>query len=329
MRFAARTLAMALPGLLAALMALAGAALAQAPYPARPVDILVPAEAGGGMDILGRLVASKLTASLGQPVLVQNKPGAAGMIASETVARAPADGYTVMEGAIGTVVLNAYLYKNIRYDSLKDFVPVSKAVTVSNVLVVNPALPARTIQEFVALARARPGELNNALSGFGAAGHLAGELFSEKTGVRFTNVAYKGGNAAVADVVKGDAQFSFATVASVLQLVKAGRLRALAVTTAERVPSLPEVPTVAETVAPGFEASNWYCYLAPAKTPPAVVERLNRDIREALSSPDVQRQLREQGMEPTPSTPAELDGYIRSEMAKWSKIVADRNIKAD
>lgn len=301
-----------------------------ASYPTRPIEMIIPAEPGGGMDILGRIVAKQLGGILGQSVIVQNKPGAAGMIATEAGARAEPDGYTILEANIGTLALNPSLYKKrIRYDAVRDFAPITKAVVVSNVLVVTPSLPARNAQEFLALAKARPGQLNDGVSGIGSGGHMAGELFAHMTGTNLVTVPYKGGGAAVADVAKGAIQLSFATVPSTLPLIQAGRLRALAVTTKDRVSSLPDVPTLGEALLPGYEASNWYCYVAPAGTPKAVVDKLNAALHQALQSPEVVAQLRAQGMEPDTGTPEQLGAFIKSEIDRWAEVVRDQHVTAE
>jgi tripartite-type tricarboxylate transporter receptor subunit TctC len=300
---------------------------AEQPYPSRPITLIVPTDPGGGMDVLGRVVARKLTEILGQTVLVQNKVGAAGMIATHYVARAAPDGYTLLEGSIGTFAVAPSLYKSISYDALRDFESISKAAVVSNVLIVNPAVPAQNVREFVDLVKANPGVFNNGLSNFGSASHMASELFTQMTGAKFVNVAYKGGEGAVADVAKGAIQLSFSTVASALPLIKAGRLRPLAVTTPQRVSLLPDIPTMSESVLPGFEASNWYSFEAPANTPKAIVTTLNAALRQALTSPDVVKVLRAQGMEADPSSPEGLQRYVESETAKWARVVKSQHIQ--
>jgi tripartite-type tricarboxylate transporter receptor subunit TctC len=297
-------------------------------YPSRPITLIVPTDPGGGMDVLGRVVARKLTGILGQTVLVQNKVGAAGMIATHYVARAAPDGYTFLEGSIGTFGVAPSLYKSISYDALHDFVSISKAAVVSNVLIVNPAVPAKNVRDFVALVKSKPGEFNNGLSNYGSASHMASALFASMTGAKFVNIAYKGGEGAVADVAKGAIQLSFATVAAALPLINAGRLRPLAVTTPHRVSLLPDVPTMSESVLPGFEASNWYSFEAPANTPKAIVIKLNEALRQALTSPDVVKVLRAQGMEADPSSPEELQSYVASEIAKWAQVVKSQHIQA-
>jgi tripartite-type tricarboxylate transporter receptor subunit TctC len=298
-------------------------------YPSKPIRLIVPAAPGGGTDILGRLVGQKLSENFGQSVVIENRGGAGGVIAAEYVARMPPDGHTVLIADIRTFGLAPSLYKSLPYDPIRNFSPITGGVDVTNVLVVNPSVPAKTIKEFLAYAKSKPGILNYSSSGKGSGAHMAGELFALKGGVDITHVAYKGGGPAVADLVAGHVQFSFATAPSVLPLIQAGKLRALGVTTLKRFPGLPDVPTISEALIPGYEASNWYSFVVPANTPKEIVARLNTEIRKVMADPEVMKTLLAQGMEPTPSSPEELDAYIKSEITKWAEVVKLRGIKPE
>ena len=298
-------------------------------YPSKPIRLIVPAAPGGGTDILGRLVGQKLSENFGQSVVIENRGGAGGVIAAEYVARMPPDGHTVLIADIRTFGLAPSLYKSLPYDPIRNFSPITGGVDVTNVLVVNPSVPAKTIKEFLAYAKSKPGILNYSSSGKGSGAHMAGELFALKGGVDITHVAYKGGGPAVADLVAGHVQFSFATAPSVLPLIQAGKLRALGVTTLKRFPGLPDVPTISEALIPGYEASNWYSFVVPANTPKEIVARLNTEIRKVMADPEVMKTLLAQGMEPTPSSPEELDAYIKSEISKWAEVVKLRGIKPE
>ncbi len=310
--------------------ALSVTAFAQvAAFPSKPIRIIVPSSAGGGIDILARLVGKKLSEDVGQPVIVENKGGGGGVVGTEQAARMPPDGYSVLIGPIASFALAPSLYKSLSYDPVRDFAPITKGVVVTNVLVVHPSLPAQTAREFLALVKAKPGALNCGTAGYGSAGHLAGELFSLMAGIEFTQVPYKGGGPAVADLVAGHVQFNFATVPSALAFINAGKLRALGVTTPTRFPALPNVPTLSEAVIPGYEASNWFAFFAPADTPKDIVATLNRELRRAMASPDVAQALLAQGMDPTPSSPEDLGAYLKSEISKWAQVIKTRGIKAE
>lgn len=318
-----------------ALLALAGSAPSvtafgqTAAFPSKPIRLIIPAAPGGGTDILGRIVAKKLSENIGQPVIVDNRAGGSGFIATEQAARMPPDGYTVLIAPIATFGLAPNIYKSLPFDPVRDFAPITSGVVVTNVLVVHPSLPVKTASEFLALAKSKPKALNYGTSGYGSAAHLASELFALKGGVEFVHVPYKGGGPAVADLVAGHIQFSFATAPSALALIKGGKLKALAVTTPKRFSGLPDVPTVSEAVFPGFEASNWYSFVAPANTPGDIVAKLNHELHRAMATPDVLHALLAQGMEPTPNTPEEALAYIKSEIAKWAEVVKVRGIKAE
>jgi len=323
------------PALVRALLALAASAFSltafaqAAAFPSKPIHIIVPSSAGGGIDILARLLGKKLSENIGQPVIVDNKGGGGGVVGTEQAARMPPDGHTIVIGPIASFALAPSLFKSLSYDPVRDFAAITKGVVVTNVLVVHPSLPVKTAREFLALVKAKPGALNCGNAGYGSAGHLAGELFSLMAGIEFTQVPYKGGGPAVADLVAGHVQFNFATVPSALAFINAGKLRALGVTTPTRFPALPDVPTLSEAAIAGYEASNWFAFFAPADTPKDIVATLNHELRRALTNPEVSHALLAQGMDPTPSTPEELSAYVKTEIVKWAQVIKVRGIKAE
>jgi tripartite-type tricarboxylate transporter receptor subunit TctC len=318
------------PLLAAVVLALgATAAPAQTAFPEKPVRFVVGFTPGGPSDILARALGQKLADHWRSQVLIENRPGAGGNVAAEAVARAPADGYTWLLGNNSILATNQSLYKSLGYDPVRDFAPVALVAIQPNILVVNPDVPAKSVRELIALAKSRPGRLNYASSGSGAAAHLAGELFKAMTGVDMVHVPYKGAQPALTDVIAGQAQLMFATSASVIPYVKAGRLRALAVTSARRSPSVPELPTVAEAGVPGFEAITWHGVVVPAATPPALVERLNRDIVAALGERDLRERLESLGAEVASGTPQDFARYIAAEIPKWTKVVKDSGARAE
>ena len=288
---------------LAALMAcVAPAAFAQA-YPNHSIRLVVPFPAGGTTDILARDVAKRLTDTLGQPVVVDNRPGAAGNIGADLVAKAAPDGYTLLMGTVGTHAINSSLYAKMPYDHVKDFVPVVLVAGVPNVLVVNPSVPVNSVADLIKLAKAKPGSINFASSGSGTSIHLSGELFKTMAGVDITHVPYKGSSPALADLMGGQVQIMFDNLPSSLALIRSGKLRAVAVTSLKRAPALPDVPTVAESGLPGFEASSWFGILAPAGTPAPIVAKLNAEVNKWLQSPEAKEQLGAQGAEIAGGTP--------------------------
>lgn len=309
------TLAAALPPL----------AAAQTPYPARPVRIVVPVAPGGGTDYTARLLAEKLAPVMGQPFIVDNRPGGSGNVGVQAVATAPADGYTLVM-PITSFPINPSLHK-LPFDTVKDFAPVVLAGTLPLVLVVNPALPARSVAELIALARQQPGAVNYANSGTGTTAHLAGELFKRMAGVQMASVNYKGGGPAVTDLLGGHVQAYFATIASVVQHIESGKLRALAVTSSSRVPELPNVPTVAESGLPGFDVTAWFGLFAPANTPRPAIERLNRELVKILALPEVREKMAVHGMQPGGGTPEALGTFLVSEIDKWGKVVREAGIR--
>jgi tripartite-type tricarboxylate transporter receptor subunit TctC len=316
--------------LLAALALALGAshALAQA-FPDKPVHFVVGFTPGGPSDILARALGGRLADGWRSQVVIENRPGAGGNIAAEAVAKSAADGYTWLLGNNSILATNQSLYRSLGYDPVRDFAPVALVAIQPNILVVNPQVPATSVRELIALAKSRPGRLNYASSGSGAAAHLAGELFKSMTGVDMVHVPYKGAQPALTDVIAGQAQLMFATSASVIPYIKAGRLRALAVTSAKRSASVPELPTVSEAGVPGFEAITWHGVVVPAATPAALVERLNRDIVAALGQADLRARLEALGAEIAAGTPREFADYIAAEIPKWTKVVKDSGARAE
>jgi tripartite-type tricarboxylate transporter receptor subunit TctC len=298
-------------------------------FPEKPVRFVVGFTPGGPSDILARAVGQKLGERWKQQVLIENRPGAGGNVAAEAVARSAPDGYTWLLGNNSILATNQTLYGRLAYDPVKDFAPVSLVAVQPNILVVNPQVPANSVTELIALARKQPGKLNYASSGSGAAAHLAGELFKTMAGLDMVHVPYKGAQPALTDVIAGEVQLMFATSASVIPFIKAGKLRALAVTTARRSASVPELPTVSEAGVPGFEAITWHGVVVPAATPAPLVERLNRDIVGALSAPDLRERLSALGAEVVAGTPREFADYIASEIPKWSKVVRDSGARIE
>jgi tripartite-type tricarboxylate transporter receptor subunit TctC len=298
-------------------------------FPDKPVRFVVGFTPGGPSDILARAVGQKLGERWGQQVVVENRPGAGGNLAAEVVAKSAPDGYTWLLGNNSILATNHALYKKLSYDPLKDFAPVALVAVQPNILVVHPDVKASSLGELIALAKQSPGKLNYASSGAGAAAHLAGELFKSMAGVDIVHVPYKGAQPALTDLIAGHAQLMFATSASVIPYMKAGRLRALAVTTAQRSPSVPELPTVAEAGLPGFEATTWHGVVVPAATPAAVVQQLNRDINAALKEKDLSERLAGLGAEVLTGTPQDFADYIAREIPKWTKVVKDSGAKAD
>jgi tripartite-type tricarboxylate transporter receptor subunit TctC len=316
--------------LVAGAMLAAAGALAQSGWPARQITIVVGFSAGGSTDIVARLLAEDLRKSLGQPVVIDNRPGAGGNIGAALVAKAKPDGYTLLMGSVGPLAINASLYANMPYDNLKDFAPITLVVHVPNMLVVNPAiLPVNSFAEFVASAKANPGKYFFASTGSGTSSHLSGELLKMMAGVDATHVPYKGA-VALNDLLAGEhVHFMFATIPSVIQFVRSGRLRALAVTTKTRSAAVPEVPTVAELGFPDFEASSWFALLGPAQLPREVVTRMHAEVVRIVKDPVIRDKLGHQGADPVGSTPEELAAYIRAETSKWAPVVKASGARAD
>ena len=313
-----------------ATMAFAAIAGAQTPsYPTKPIRLVVPFPAGGATDILARAVAQKLTEAWGQAVVVDNRPGAGGNIGSELVAKAAPDGYTLEMGTVGTHAINASLYAKMPYDHVKDFAPVILVAGVPNVLVVNPSVPANSVQELVAYAKANPGKLNFASSGSGTSIHLSGELFKVMAGVQMTHIPYKGSAQALQDLIGGQVQLMFDNLPPSLPQIKSGKLRALGVTTAARSAALPDTPTIAESGLPGFEASSWFGVLAPAGTSPVIIAKLNAEIAKWLATPEAKEKLVAIGANIAGGTPEDFARHIAAETLKWAKVVKDSGAKVD
>ncbi|HZY18002.1 MAG TPA: tripartite tricarboxylate transporter substrate binding protein [Ramlibacter sp.] len=307
-------------------------AFAQAPYPAKPIRLIVPFTPGGSSDILGRAIGQELARSLGQPVLVDNVPGAGGSIGAERAARAPADGHTLLMGHIGTLAVNPALYPRLGYDPVRDFAPVAWVARVPNVLVVHPSVPARNLSDLVALARARPGAMNYSSGGNGSAAHMTMEYLKQAVRMPMLHIPYRGAAPAVSDVIAGQVQAVFTGAPALLPHIKAGKLRALAVSSPRRIPSLPDVPTIAEsgvTGTSGFEADQWYGVVAPAGTPPEVVRLLNEHVNRALGSAEVRTRLASEGADPMPTTPAAFGQLIATELRRWAPVVKAGNIRAE
>jgi tripartite-type tricarboxylate transporter receptor subunit TctC len=303
--------------------------LAAEPFPSRPVKLVVPFPPGGPLDSIGRLLAQKLGEAWGQSVVVENKPGAGGNVGADAVAKSPADGYTVVMGALSTHAVNPSLYPKMPYDAVKDFAPISLVAITPNVLIVNASLPAQSLKELIAHAKANPGRLNFGSGSNGSAGHLAGELFKVETGTDVAHIPYKGGAPATQALLAGETQFMFDNLANAMAQVKGGKVRALAVTTAQRSRLAPELPTMAEAGLPGFDISTWFGLLAPAGTPADVVAKWNAEVVKTLNAPDVRDKMLSQGAEPSPTTPAEFAGFIARERDKYARIVRLSGAKID
>jgi tripartite-type tricarboxylate transporter receptor subunit TctC len=315
---------------LAACLALvASAACAQGAYPSKPIRFVVPYPAGGPLDSVARLLAAKVSVSVSQPVVVDNKPGAGGNIGADAVAKAPPDGYTLLMGAVATHAINPSLYASMPYDAVKDFAPITQVASTPNVLVVNPAVPAADVREFIAYAKAHPGKLDFGSGSTGSAGHLAGELFKSMAGIDMTHVPYKGAAPAMQDLIGGQTHLMFDNLASALGQIQAGRVRALAVTTAKRSALAPQLPTIAESGLPGFDISTWFGVFAPAATPREVIEKLHAEFTRALAAPDVREKMLALGAEPVGSRPEEFAAYIRAEAGKYARLVKASGAKAD
>ena len=298
-------------------------------FPSRPVRFILGYPPGGASDAVARVLSQPLSTRVGQQIVIDNRPGAGGNIAAELAARAVADGHTWFLGNNAILATNQALYERIPYDALKDFATVALVGTQPSVLVTHPSLPVKSVRDLIALAKARPGELNYASTGTGTAGHLTGELFKNLAGVRYQHIPYRGGGPAVIDLISGQVHFMFATAASVMGHVKNNRMRVLAVTSSRRSPALPDVPTVAEAALPGFEAITWHGIVVPSATPAGVVERINADLNAVLAQNDVRERLFAQGVEPRGGTSSEFSTFLRSEIPKWTKVVRDSGAKAE
>jgi tripartite-type tricarboxylate transporter receptor subunit TctC len=297
-------------------------------YPDRPVKIFVGFAAGGGTDVAARILAQKLTEALGQSVVVENRPGASGMIATETVAKSPADGYTLLMGSQTTLAVAPALYRKFSIDAARDFAGVAMAGVSPLVLVVHPSVPVQSVQDLIALAKSKPGTINFGSGGLGTTPHMAGELFSIQAGVKMVHVAYRGEAPAINDLLGGQLHLIFANLSAVIGNVKAGSLRALAVTSAQRAATAPEIPTIAEAALPGFDAATWFALVAPAATPRDIVLRLNAEVTRLVAQPETQQRFADLGMSITAGAPDALDAYIGSEIGKWSQVIKDADVRA-
>ncbi|MSP97605.1 MAG: tripartite tricarboxylate transporter substrate binding protein [Betaproteobacteria bacterium] len=317
-------------GLVAALtiLAISAAAAAEIAYPTKPMRLIVPYVPGGGVDFVGRTLAQKLSESWGQQVIVDNRPGGGTNIGTELVARAAPDGYTLLIGGVPNTA-NAALYKKLPYDVVKDFAPVILLDTAPNVLAVHPSVPVKSVRELIALAKTRRGALTYASAGIGSSNHLSGELFRTMAGIEIVHVPYKGGGAAVTDLMAGQISMYFGTTPSTMSHVRTGKLRALGVTTAKRTPAAPDVPTIAEAGLPGYEQSAWHGLLAPAGTPQATITKLHAEVLHALRSSEVAERFAAQGIDVIGSSPAEFAVFIKQDLAKYEKLVKTAGIRID
>lgn len=318
---------------LAAALLAAGSVVAQgnsvAPYPVKPIRLVVPFTPGGSSDILARSIGLELTKAWGQPVVIDNVPGAGGSLGADKVAKAPADGYTLLMGHIGTHAVNPLIYPKLPYDPVKSFSPVAWVARVPNILVVHPSVPAKNLKELVALAKSRPGQLNYGSGGNGSAAHLTTEYLKLQSQTFMVHVPYRGTAPAVNDLVAGQIQLLFTGAPAVLPFVKSGQMRALAVSSSKRMEALPDLPTVAESGYKGFEADQWYGIMAPSGTPREIVARLNAQINLALNSPELKLRLANEGAIAAPTTPEAFGQHIESELARWKPVIQSGGIKAD
>ena len=297
-------------------------------YPNKPLRFVIPFAPGGGADLLARLVGARVADTLGQPMVIDNRGGAGGNIAAEVVAKAAADGHTLLQANVAHTI-SASLYRKLNYDLLKDFEPVTELASMPFMLAIHPGVPANSVKELIALAKAKPGQLNYGSSGSGGPSHLAGELFKAMAGVDLRHIPYKGGAPAVTDLIAGQIQLMFNTVPVILPQVRAGRVRGLAIASTRRVPAAPDCPTIAEAALPGFEASTWYGVMVPAGTPRAIVDKLNAAFVAALNAPDVRERLTHDNYELVGNSPAEFGKYVRAEIPKWARVVKVAGARVD
>ena len=298
-------------------------------WPSKPVRWIVPFAPGGGVDVTTRTIAQRLTTSVGQQFIIDNRGGANGNIGVELATKAPADGHTLLMATTGNITINPHIYAKLTFDPLRDLTPVIPAVDVINVLVVHPALPVKSVKELIVLAKARPGELNYGSSGPGGSDHIATELFASHSGTKLTNISYKGGAPAMVDLVAGNIQMMIATMAVAVGPIKGGRLRALGVTSRKRFELMPQIPTVAEAGVPGYEAVFWFGTFVPSGTPREIVTRVNGEIRNALQVPEVRQRLLESGLVATGGSAEEFAAFVGSESKKWAKLVREKGIRVD
>lgn len=298
-------------------------------WPTRPIRFIAPFPPGGGTDINARMIAPRLSAALGQQVVVENRPGAGGMVGTEVIAKSPPDGYNMVIATIGPVAINPSLYSKMPYDPVKELAPITITGEVPNGLVVHPTLPAHTVKELIALARQRPRELNFGSSGNGAGDHLAGEMLNVMAGIKMTHVPYKGGAPALVDLMAGNIQLIFATLASGMPYIRNGRVRVVAMASPQRYPLLPDVPTVAQAGVPGYAVTNWAGLFVAAGTPRAIIERLNGEVAKILATPDVKQKLLDAGLVAGTNTPEQFAAFIQAETQMWAKVIRQANIRID
>jgi len=299
------------------------------PYPSKPIKMIVAFNAGGATDIIARIVSQKLSEGLGQSVVVDNRPGATGIVGTEMVAKSAPDGYTLLMVTAGTHAINASLFKNLPYDPVKDFVHINFTATAPNVLIVNNSVPANSVKDLIKLAKEKPGQLTFGSAGSGSTLHLSGELFKSMAGVDITHVPYKGGAPAMTDMLGERLTMMFDSISQAVPHIKAGKVRALAVTSAKRSESLPNVPTIAEAGVPGYESTAWFGVVAAASTPKEIVTKLNIEINKALADPEVKEKLLALGTEPVGGTPEQFTAHVTAEVVKWAKVVEASGAKAD
>jgi tripartite-type tricarboxylate transporter receptor subunit TctC len=305
--------------------ATAGAAFAQAGYPSKPVRMVVPSSAGGGTDIVARIIAPELSKRLGQQVVIDNRPGAGTMIGIEVAAKSPADGYTLLMG-LSTLAINSALYKKVPYDPVKDFAPITQAVSSASIIVVHPSVPVKTVKELIAFAHARPGQMNYASAGTGTYPHMTMELFLSMGKLKMVHIPYKGTGPAMIDMLAGHTSVMAATLLTGMPQIRAGRLRPLGITSLARSSVAPEIPTIAEAGLPGYESVQWYGLLAPAQTPNEIIARLHAETTRILQQPDVKERFAGDGTDPVGNTPEQFARFIQSELVKWAKVAREAGI---
>ena len=298
-------------------------------YPSKPIRIVVPYPPGGTSDILARTIGQKLSVALGQPIVVDNKPGANGNLGADFVAKSPPDGYTLLLADLGALAISPSVYPGLAFDPAKDFAPVTMVAYSPHILVVHPSVPAASVKDLIQLAASKPGKLNFAISGVGGAPHLAGVDFALRTGIKWEYIPYKGGSQAIADIAAGQADVTLNGMLATYPMVQSGRLKLIAVSSAKRMSAIPDVPTIAESGVPGFETGSWQGVVAPAGTPTEVVTKLNSAIGGILGTPELRDSLAKQGAEVRTNSPAELAAFIRNETARWAKVVKDANVKLE
>jgi len=299
-----------------------------ADFPSKPVRLIVGFPPGGATDLVARALQPRMSAALGHQVVIDNRPGANGIIAGELTAHAEPDGHTILLGHIGMLIISPAIQK-VPYDPFKDFAPVGMTVSLQNIIIAHPTMPAKSLKEMIALAKAKPGQLNYATSGIGSPGHLAAVLLESMAGIKLSHIPYKGGGPAITDLLAGHVPMFFAVISTGVPHVQAGKARGLAVTGSKRAEAVPDVPTVAEAGVSGYAATNWYGLLAPPKTPKAVIDRINREMTAALKAPEVAEGLKARGIDATPSSPAEFAAFIHAEDRKWTPIIKQAGIKPD